>query len=198
MHQHIHKYTNLELIGWMQSLSVGFTPKEQARSKIGMRNVPHLDLCGENPSHLLLGRFHDNAWVQLFQVLSLGTPNHWKPGHLPKGLCSELCIIFLLQNYFILTDIHNHPHLDKLLFSLLNSVLVTTTLKLNMWRYCFIKNVTEHQVSLLLWIQRPLPPHPNIQKESEVPTFKSQKIGEGGVIYTNYTQHFFCQYYHEK
>lgn len=67
-----------------------------------------------------------------------------------------------------------------------------------MWRYCFIKNVTEHQVSLLLWIQRPLPPHPNIQEESEVPTFKSQKIGEGGVIYTNYSQHFFCQYYHEK
>lgn len=104
MHLHIHKYTNLELIEWIQSLSVGFTPKEQTRTKIGMRNVPHLDLCGENPSHWLLGRFHDNAWVQLFQGLSLGTPNHWKPGHLPKGLCSELCVIFLLQNYFFLTS----------------------------------------------------------------------------------------------
>lgn len=172
MHQHIHKYTDLEWIGWIQSLSVGFTPKEQARPKIGMRNVPHLDLCGENPSHLLLGRFHDNAWVQLFQGLSLGTPNHWKSGHLPKGLCSELCVIFLLQNYFILIYTHIHPHLDKLLFSLKQClVLVTTTLKWNLWRYCLIKNVTEHQVSLLLWIQRPLPPHPNIQKESAVPTF---------------------------
>lgn len=43
------------------SLSVGFTHKERALPKIGMRNVPHLDLCGENPSHLLLGRFHGNA-----------------------------------------------------------------------------------------------------------------------------------------
>lgn len=115
MHQHIHMYTNLELIGWIQSLSVGFTPKEQARPKIGMRNVPHLDLCGENPSHLLLGRFHDNAWVQLFRGLSLDTPNHWKAGHLPqRTLSSEPCVILRLQNYFILANTHIYPHLDQL------------------------------------------------------------------------------------
>ncbi len=174
MHHHIHKYTNLELIEWIQSLSVGFTPKEQTRPKIGMRNVPHLDLCGENPSHLLLGRFHDNAWVQLFKACPLVPQSlkAWTPTQrtLLWALCHFPTAKLLLS--------HIYPHSSSfrqiIIFSLKQClVLVTTTLKWNLWRYCLIKNVTEHQVSLLLWIQRPLPPHPNIQKESAVPTFKS-------------------------
>ncbi len=115
-------------------------------------------------------------WQRMSPAFSRLVP--WYPKSLKAWTPTQRTLLWALCHFptakLLLSHIYPHSSSFRqiIIFSLKQClVLVTTTLKWNLWRYCLIKNVTEHQVSLLLWIQRPLPPHPNIQKESAVPTF---------------------------